>query len=175
MWAVDECLRMEIRAERDMLRLRIAVALSAALLVAGCGSGDGTPLREDRASAQAATDCAGPVSAFAKGFGTVTGVAAAYASDAATVARWQEAPRSPRGQTGTGHIQRSQWRDVDPSTPVTVCYLDGTFYPPGGPADRTDRPAAYTRMVFEYGAGKIVPDIVGTREEMPASTPSPSR
>ena len=172
MRSLDKRLRLEIWAEHDMLSdARIVLMLSSSLLVLSCGSGAPTDVRQVGApSAQAEAECAGPVADYAaKRFGTVSGVAGAYMSDAETVARWEETPSEPGG----GHFSRSSWRDVSPRTPVVVCFLDGTFYPPGGPPGRTNR-QQITRMEFQSGAGSIQPRRVGTREDLPARSPDPS-
>lgn len=166
---MDQRLRLEIRAEHDMLsNMRIAIALSAAVLVVACGSGGRTNVREEAATAEAATECAGRVADYARQFGPVSGVAGAYMSDAETVARWEETPQEPGG----GHFTRSRWRNESPGSPVVVCFLDGTFYPPGGPPGRTDQ-KQITRMEFLSGAGRIQARRVGTREDLPAASPSP--
>jgi hypothetical protein len=165
---LDQRLRLEIRTEHDMLSNRRSAIVLAAVLLIGCGSGERTDVRQDAMTSEAATECTGRVAEYAKQFGSVSGVAAAYMSDAETVARWEETPREPGG----GHFTRSRWRNESPGTPVVVCFLDGTFYPPGGPPERADR-QQITRMEFLSGAGRIQARRVGTREDLPAASPSP--
>jgi hypothetical protein len=54
-------------------------------------------------------------------------VAAAFASSAGSVVKWQETPLSPDGPRAG-----SQWREHPATEPVTVCYLDGNFGSPKG-------------------------------------------
>jgi hypothetical protein len=151
-----------------MSKALIAMVLATSLVLMGCGAGGGTEGREDATSTGATAECAGPVADYASQFGPVSSVAGAYISDAETVSRWEDAPREPGG----GHFTRSSWRDVSPGTPVVVCFLDGTFHPPGGPYGRADQKQV-TRMEFLSGAGRMQARRVGTGEDLPASSPSP--
>jgi hypothetical protein len=80
-------------------------------------------------------------------------VAAAFASTAGSVVKWQETPSSPDGPRPI-----SQWRDHPPTEPVAVCYLDGDFGSAKGPpplpgSNATPRPN-WNRVVYLVGVDR---------------------
>ncbi|MDQ2915358.1 MAG: hypothetical protein M3T56_19200 [Chloroflexota bacterium] len=82
-------------------------------------------------------------------------LAAAFASSAGSVVKWQETLLSPDGPRPV-----SQWRDHPAAEPVAVCYLDGDFGsakgapgPPGYGA--TSMPLAnWDRVIYLVGADR---------------------
>lgn len=80
-------------------------------------------------------------------------VAAAFDSSAHSVVAWHEAPLAANGPRPI-----SEWRQHPPSEPVAVCYFDGDFGPPRGPAPAADTTTAalpnYDRVVYVIGVDR---------------------
>lgn len=72
-----------------------------------------------------------------------TTVAAAFDTTAAAIATWEETPEVPGGP----YVVGSEWRRRPADEPVALCYLDGDFGPPRGPAPG---PGASPRVLPNY-------------------------
>jgi hypothetical protein len=100
-------------------------------------------------------------------------VAAAFASSAGSVVKWQETPLSPDGPRAV-----SQWRDHPATEPVAVCYLDGDFgSAKGGPPGygTTSTPLAnWNRVIYLVGAERRPIGVTyGWQDRIPIRDPGP--
>jgi hypothetical protein len=141
--------------------VRSLLVATVALFGVACGSraaaGDATAI-----DACAAADLTTVV------HGTVTSVAGGFSLPASDVADWQETRYGAAGPRLSSPL-----RALPPTTPLTVCYIDGTF--PGYPRPPSDATAAassrpYDRIVVELEPKPTV-DIVGYREQTPVKRP----
>lgn len=101
-----------------------------------------------------------------------TKVAASFDSSAKSVVTWHETPL-----TANGPRPVSEWRQHPPTEPVAVCYLDGDFGPPRGPAPplgASDHRPNYDRVVYVVGVDRRPTAIVfGWQDRIPVRDPGP--
>jgi hypothetical protein len=97
-------------------------------------------------------------------------VAAAFDSSAASVVVWHET------QTPGGPRPTSEWRQHPPNEPVAVCYLDGDFGSPRGPAPPSGgatRPN-YDRVVYVAGVDRRpIAVVFGWQDRIAIRDPGP--
>lgn len=105
-------------------------------------------------------------------FGSSVSVAGAFDSTAAAIANWEETPAEPGGP----HVVISDWRKAPANETVTMCYLDGDFGPPRGPAPPPgasgNSPPNWDRMVVLVGVDRRpIPVVHGWQGSIPIKDP----
>jgi hypothetical protein len=101
-----------------------------------------------------------------------TKIAAAFDSSPKSIVSWHETPLASNGPRPI-----SEWRQHPPSEPVAVCYLDGDFGPPRGPAPplgASDNRPNYNRVVYVVGVDRRpIPIVFGWQDRIPMRDPGP--
>lgn len=101
-----------------------------------------------------------------------TKIAASFNSSAKSIVAWHETPLASNGPRPV-----SEWRQHPPSEPVAVCYLDGDFGPPRGPAPPVGTSASrpnYDRVVYVVGVDRRPIGITfGWQDRIPIRDPGP--
>lgn len=94
---------------------------------------------------------------------------AAFESTAAAVADWVENVSYPDAP----HVVSSEWRRLGPTAPAFVCYFDGQFNAPGGPAPGASVPPLLGRaLIFIDSAGtQVGPSKYGPIDSLPLARP----
>jgi hypothetical protein len=114
---------------RKFAFIAAVVAAAAGIAVMGLGVSAPTdvaartePTRSESNSPAAQTACEG-ITGVVSGSGKVDRLAGAFVVPAADLVGWQDTRYGPNAPRVVG----SQWSKLPPSSPLTVCFFDGTF------------------------------------------------
>jgi hypothetical protein len=94
---------------------------------------------------------------------------AAFESTAGVVADWVENVAYPDAP----HVVSSDWRRLAPSAPAYVCYFDGQFNAPGGPAPGASIPPLLGRalILIDSSGMQLGPAKYGPSDSLPLARP----
>lgn len=113
----------------------------------------------------------GDISARSACGGNLSGarLVAAFESTAGAVADWVENVSYPDAP----HVTSSAWRALAPTSPAYVCYFDGQFASPGGPAPGGSPPPLVGRalLLIDSSGTQLGPSKYGPSDSMPLARP----